>query len=712
MLNELYQLACTLEKQGLLQGEENHRDVHKLGKCECLYIRLDSEGRPSSMRLLNKSDTAKLWVHSKGNHVRFPAIKVQLPLLPREVSKSFDEEQWSKGNLNEKCRLLAELDYSYGNEDSREIWVKPWTLEQMKTVMESDVVELEALRRLLIRFPREDNEGFYESLRKFIKSRMNEVNEEMTKFLKQLLIGTYDSKKGRYVSRCMCYFDIQELGQVENAVASEDTESALIHCLNMEQAEDASDVETAVSALSGEQATLLTDKYPNPKLPVIGPTYLFSNNTQAIPCLTRYGMERMEPFPVGTEQVHKICEALSFLTADERKDMTWRSFWGTSGAKPMLLLAWIEDDPQCNAKLAQAVGEDGATAVYEEKCRDVLETFKGKLAASPDTPVHLQLFEAVDTGRKQIYYSDTMNVRQLYYGMDNWLKAAENIPKVSFRVNFKNEKGEPVNRYRPYAPGPGAICKLLRTEYRTQNGMGAGRLQDSKAAGLTVPEIYHFYLPDLYSGIQNEKLVAKMQEEVLRVSADLLMDAGHFQTAALKGQPFSQECMQRICAAVSLLGIILYKKGIRKEQFMESKMFLVGRTLKLADQLHRNYCIIVRNNETIKTAVKPLPSQLMGSSVFQLALQNPTEALVRLGEKITVYTDWANTKPESHSKWILRLLGQTAAAIGSDGEALPRKLSSDEKAQLLLGYLAELPYDDPADSNKEKSQNKEDGINE
>lgn len=145
---------------------------------------------------------------------------------------------------------------------------------------------------------------------------------------------------------------------------------------------------------------------------------------------------------------------------------------------------------------------------------------------------------------------------------------------------------------------------------------------------------------------------------------------------------------------------------------MESKMFLVGRTLKLADQLHRNYCIIVRNNETIKTAVKPLPSQLMGSSVFQLALQNPTEALVRLGEKITVYTDWANTKPESHSKWILRLLGQTAAAIGSDGEALPRKLSSDEKAQLLLGYLAELPYDDPADSNKEKSQNKEEGTNE
>lgn len=88
---------------------------------------------------------------------------------------------------------------------------------------------------------------------------------------------------------------------------------------------------------------------------------------------------------------------------------------------------------------------------------------------------------------------------------------------------------------------------------------------------------------------------------------------------------------------------------------MKSKMFLLGRLMGLADCLHRNYCIIERNKETLKTHTKPIPGQLMGSAVYQTALQRPKEALKMLFGKMQIYINWASANPDSQSGWIDRI---------------------------------------------------------
>ena len=61
-----------------------------------------------------------------------------------------------------------------------------------------------------------------------------------------------------------------------------------------------------ISALSGTPVVPIEEKYPNPKFHVIGPAYLFSNNTKANPCLLHYAMEGIQAFSAGKQQVQKI----------------------------------------------------------------------------------------------------------------------------------------------------------------------------------------------------------------------------------------------------------------------------------------------------------------------------------------------------------------------------------------------------------------------
>ena len=125
---------------------------------------------------------------------------------------------------------------------------------------------------------------------------------------------------------------------------------------------------------------------------------------------------------------------------------------------------------------------------------------------------------------------------------------------------------------------------------------------------------------------------------------------------------------------------------------MSSKMFLLGRFLKLADLLHRNYCIIERNNETLKKHSKPLPGELMGSAVYLMAFQKPGSAFVQLAGKMKIYLDWANANPGSQNDLIVKLLEKTSTEMCGDGYKFPEKPTIGEKAELIFGYMSELPY--------------------
>ncbi|MDO4285999.1 MAG: hypothetical protein Q4C60_11795 [Eubacteriales bacterium] len=701
MLNELYALAQTLEKQDMLEEEDIHRDVHRAGKSECLYVLLNAEGIPVRIRVLEKEETKQLWLHSKGNHCRFPAIRVQTPLLTEQVQNAFSEEAWERADLQEKRDQIGALDEEAVRPDNKDIQIRPWSLEQLGEVLkESGDAELEALRRLISRFPREGDFRFYTAFCQLLKREAASAGETELMLIKSLLVGKREGKTGKRVASCLCYFDIDELREVENPVASPETERALIEALqkaqNRQKEQENKDWENAegISALSGTRVELIRDKYPNPTWPLLGAVYLFSNNSGASPCLSRYGMQGTAMFSAGEAQVQQMCRAIAFLTQEDRKRKTWNQFWGTAGKHPMLLLAWLEDDPKCEAKLACAVGDTGGTAVYENICRQAMDILEKHSEKSPDAPVHMQLFETLDPGRKQIAYSRRMTVGQLLRDMTAWNNGVRNLPPMGMTVFWKNRNGERVSYWKPYSPGIGAFHILLRTKYRSAWGSGAGRLQDCLGCAITVQETYQIFLPGTYEaeGAAMRRLVHKCLHQTMEIGSDLLMDMGRLRPHDYaRPHPFQEEPMRRAFTAVSMMGILLYKLGIYREDYMKTKMFLLGRMLHLADRLHKNYCIIVRNQETLQNYHKSLPPQLAGSSLYRLAEKHPAQAMGDYMGRIQIYKDWAKAEPQSRSNWILSLMGETMAQMAQAEEGWPVKVSDIDRAELAIGYLANLP---------------------
>jgi hypothetical protein len=117
--------------------------------------------------------------------------------------------------------------------------------------------------------------------------------------------------------------------------------------------------------------------------------------------------------------------------------------------------------------------------------------------------------------------------------------------------------------------------------------------------------------------------------------------------------------------------------------------FNIGRFLQLADVLHKEYCIQIRNGGK---RGKALPPQLMGNELLLIALENPNECLVRLCERMRIYIAWATTATGEGvglAKWVLSRYGQVCKEIS--GKAIPETFSTAEQAQVLLGYLAEIP---------------------
>lgn len=139
---------------------------------------------------------------------------------------------------------------------------------------------------------------------------------------------------------------------------------------------------------------------------------------------------------------------------------------------------------------------------------------------------------------------------------------------------------------------------------------------------------------------------------------------------------------------------------------MKEAPFQIGQILALADTLHKDYCIVVRNGQ--------MPNSLMGTSLMRRALDNPAEALADLSERMLEYIRWAKVAQvsqewpnddrrriainEAHKK--LRQYQPLAGQLGS--LALPSECDNQMKAQLLLGFLATPPKEDIKENEKEE----------
>ncbi len=145
---------------------------------------------------------------------------------------------------------------------------------------------------------------------------------------------------------------------------------------------------------------------------------------------------------------------------------------------------------------------------------------------------------------------------------------------------------------------------------------------------------------------------------------------------------------------------------------MNESAFLLGRCLRIADEVHRLYCEVVRKNE--------LPSELCGSSLLVSMMESPTTTLSQLAMRSAPYVKWAcayhddkavkKTNDDNTIKVIV-LVKSWWRRWGDVADQLhtiewPKRLTPEERAQVFLGYLASFSKTGkPTEYNQTDSEN-------
>jgi hypothetical protein len=381
-------------------------------------------------------------------------------------------------------------------------------------------------------------------------------------------------------------------------------------------------------------------------------------------------------YPISKENRTRIKSALEWLKAPEREGCTW----GMADSKE-ILFAYPSTIPDCPVKLASIFGaaSQDTEGKFASITEDVIKTLKGLPPNKRIENVEVFAIRKMDKARSKIVYYRNYSTEWLISCAEKWKAGCGNIPEISFRVWSKKEnageKSTP-EKVGTEIPMPLNIAGIINKVWK-MNGNLSGILK----------KIKYFQGLELMLEEKSARPAEYLLNTLLANSKGLVLYLGNLlHSGNVIDEKFSRDYQYLL----PLLGLLLYKNQYLMEGYMESLAYLIGQNLKISDELHAMYCKIVRDGS--------IPPQLVGNSMFISASDTPAAALSQLGRRINPYIAWAKqyrTKNAEHSGlagWYLWLYEQIATKIKNNMEALKTIHFTDiEKAELFIGYLAELP---------------------
>jgi hypothetical protein len=354
-------------------------------------------------------------------------------------------------------------------------------------------------------------------------------------------------------------------------------------------------------------------------------------------------------------------------------------------SKPDAPDPWIE---LFGAQASDATGPD-----YGESIKPVLAALDGEAAANPNELIRLIAIAQLDNANKQASLNRSFTVREVKRAVDTWRAAAVNCPPVP--LTFWDKQAKRTVKKAGAMPGPLDTASVLNQVWATD--MKGGYAASFQRAISTSDAFDLFIGPE---PMRQPKAAAVLATLLVRMrpvftrSAAFKVSRDYRELDYLyKRKPLSEEARWQVLKAVALIGILLDQLGLQHKIFMKDSTYQVGRLLALADSLHFQYSKWVRtSDEKRKSGKVDAPSELLGNSLFNFALDNPVAALARLAERIRPYKGWADTYSGESAglvHWFVRQMGECERQLDATG--LPKRMEDIHKAQLLLGYLADHP---------------------
>lgn len=438
----------------------------------------------------------------------------------------------------------------------------------------------------------------------------------------------------------------------------------------------------------------LIDLYPQVTLPFLGGVKLRSL-VKTIPAQQRYDCCESVTFPTGLETRKRAKAALEWLAprTGERDGETY----GIAGDKEMLF-AYPRVLPRSKIPLAKMVGAQPDAnlkgAKFERLAKSVIEQLRGLGHSAAEAELELFSLRKMDKARTKVVYCRNATVASLEAASFAWHEGCQNIPALSLR-DWSENKDEKTGKSHPVPVEsatvfPVKLQRFLNSVWKRDGDM-AGKVRIFEPAdGLRL------LLEDPCDAL-SKHMMERFMQHAQGYFLTLCRSVGNHEIAKLPDKIYYP----------GILGLLLFKSGKRKDEYMNESAFLLGRCLRVADELHRLYCEVVRKNA--------LPPELCGSSLLVGTMESPGMALSQLAMRSAPYVKWARGGSDKGEKGGLVWYWLKHWEVIADQlhiQEWPKRLTSEERAQVFLGYLSSFPKKENSDGVKATDASDKGEINE
>lgn len=699
MLNELYDLSLSLERAGIVPAEW-HPDLKELPKISkakpCFKVYLASDGAVVEIEPIE--DAAKIeglrkW-QSGGNGYSFPCFNVR-PLFKTysgvgatdAETKHFDD--WLK--VVKKAQALSE-DSVLAFKRFTEIGNTLWSEEHDKRVAEClgriptelrEIVgeapeEFRAIASLIERCQKTTVERFSGQIAALLEERIRKSPMGCDKYVGFLL----------YCGKKHPNNDIQLILELADGLSAFPTPAATskIHrWINQQLLADktAASANTAASGVAvdafGFANAEWEEKLAEVSVPILGGVKLRAMNPES-PCQTRYRRIDATSFVVGKEVRRRVKGALEWLRDDERRDKTWGSVSAARDDKEVLFV-YPSDLPKAPiAAVAMfgcaAMSPETQTARFVDCAADVTKGLRAIPRSLKEIEMRVFALRKMDKARTQVSCNRRYTAERFDSAATEWQSACADLPPIQIKQWGKEKGGKPEWR-ELVVPFPLEVIWCLNTAW-TKDAVEPTRVREfTSSDGISLL---------LDNDAQMKSLVGRALHAAIRNGGNLLIATAHAQHQNEIHKMNGKYEKQKLLLPATM-GLFLAKLGWRKEDYMKSAPYLIGRMLSLSDQIHYHYCQHVRNGQA--------PTQLIGNALMATALEEPEKALALYAQRILPYQAWAKTvsgEGAGLAKYFLSELGRVCTDVALAD--VPRRCADADKAQMLLGYLAKTEKSD------------------
>ena len=686
MINELYELSKTLDNANI-KAQNWHRKYKPIpnitAKSPCICIKV-SDGKVVDISSIDKQVGSILRKYGS-NQGSFPCMNLA-PLY--RVTDDLTKKTLSELIKNPES-LDDEVIEKIKNWCSENNWTtkfqKKYTISMINTVAElrSLAVQYEPLQVLM-------NESEYFTDSTYLHAELEKTVWSMLEQRKNvslaLTILIYHGKKDDdgYGSLSVALESSKLIELGIPAISQKFVTELNRHLLD---ADNSSRSENNSDAIDAFGIQFMTIEKPMPSVKLTGGfdvtiRTMFKDQK----CQTRYGKIENASYPVSPEMRMKLQGALEWIASSEQKNKTWITI-----AKNEIMFVYPSALPKTDVSctnMFHCPAKDDIS--FNTQAKIFIQELNHTREFGTDShadEIKIFILRKIDKARTKVIYTRQTDAYELEKCSEAWTAGCKNLPKFPF--------GAPRVLY------PLEAADVLNTFWK-QNG--------EKASDSFKPTPkYHGLELLLEPDLPVTADLHVLSEKAMTLGAFLgkLYATEEYQDKSSETKKFCSTKWNETKDILALIGLLLYRKNIRKDDYMENLPYLYGQLFKACDELHALYCKVVRNGD--------IPPQLAGGSLFQSADEMPVRTLNVLQQRIMPYYLWAKSyrlkdiqepgKESWRAAWLYHLCERIMTKLENNWNTQTR-FNDEEKAQLFIGYLAAFSKKEQSEMNsKEETTN-------